>query len=180
MCSSDLDALPAHEQAFRRLLKPNAIVIPAKGVVRVALAEDRKIGHRRMTQVEGFDVTPFNMLAPPRYRIPVGDERLVLKSAAADALLFDFQSGGPFPESRAEAAVTANAEGANGIVQWIRLDMDGQGHYEDAPAPGTSSAWATQFHPFPDGFRVAQSETIRVICEHDRHRLRIWPSREKP
>ena len=44
------DVLPAHERAVRNLLKPGGRVIPARGAIRVALAEDmrdRAVGRDR-------------------------------------------------------------------------------------------------------------------------------------
>jgi len=170
-------ALPVHEQAARRLLRSGAQIIPALGIVRVALAEDRKWNHKRMTEAAGFDLTPFNRLSPRRYSIGVGEERLVLKSEAADLILFDFQSSGPFPERRTEIAVRAGGPGANGVVQWIALAMDNDGRYENTPEHGATSCWAAQFYPFPETFRPVEGERITIFCAHDRQTLRIWANR---
>jgi hypothetical protein len=39
-------------------MRPGAPAIPARGVVRVSLAEDREAHHRQMHIVEGFDLSP--------------------------------------------------------------------------------------------------------------------------
>lgn len=167
-------ALPAHEQAVRRLLKPGAPIIPATAWVRVALARDAQANRRTMGNAAGFDLTPFNRLAPRRYRLSVGEKDLVLKSEPADAARFDFQSGGPFPEGQTQTRVHATESGANGIVQWIALAMDGEGRYENRPSAGATSCWAAHFHPFPEHFRPLEGEAVTVVCAHDRHTLRIW------
>jgi SAM-dependent methyltransferase len=164
--------LPVHEHAVARLLKPGAQTIPAAGIVRIALAEDVK--RTKMTEAEGFDLSPFNRLVPHRYAITPGDERLVLKSEPADIMSFDFRSGGPFPPARAETTVRATASGANGVAQWIALIMDGEGRYENMPAPGAAFCWAANYFPAPEDFSASSGETIRVSCAHDRQALRIW------
>ena len=171
-------ALPAHEQAVRRLLKPGARIIPARGTVRAALAASRKWPERMMGEASGFDLSPFNALQPRRLHMGVGDERIGLKSDAIDLMDFDFQSGGPFPEGRTQKSLWAEADGANGIIQWIRLEMDEEGVYENQPKVGRLSCWAAQFYPFPAGIQVAAGAQVTVHCAHDRLTLRIWADRE--
>jgi hypothetical protein len=77
-------ALPAIERAVRCLVRPAARVIPAKGAVRIALAEDKEAYRTKMHVVEGFDLSAFNRLAAPSYRIRAGDERLALRSKPDD------------------------------------------------------------------------------------------------
>ncbi len=62
----------------------------------------------------------------------------------------------------------------NGVVQWIRLELDEQGFYENAPAPGSRSHWAAHFHPFDAETLAASGQAIRVVARHDGERIRIW------
>ncbi|WP_439815134.1 50S ribosomal protein L11 methyltransferase [Zavarzinia sp. CC-PAN008] len=165
--------LPVHEKAVRRLLRPGGHVIPARGRVRVALARyDRS---RRMTSAAGFDLSPFNVLQAPLKTVSVDSADLALCSDAADLFDFDFASGGPFPEARAQVPVTASANDANGIAQWLALDMDGTGVYENRPGPGTASCWAAVFHHFPPGLTVAAGTRIAIAGSHDRNSVTLWP-----
>ena len=132
--------LPAIEQAARRLIRADARIIPARGVVRVAFAEDRERHRHQIGIVDGFDLSRFNRLAGPYYGISVGNERLVLRSEPGDLFRFDFQSGGPFPEARAAVSLSASGGTVNGIAQWIRLEMDEDGWYENRPGAGTAFA----------------------------------------
>ena len=61
--------LPAIEQAARHFLRRGARIIPEGGTIRVALAEDLEFDRHQMVTVDGFDLSPFNRLRPPRYRI---------------------------------------------------------------------------------------------------------------
>jgi SAM-dependent methyltransferase len=168
------DALPVTEHAVRVLLKPGAKIIPARGLVRVALAHDAKLHLARMDTIDGFDLSPFNRLATSFYRLPRGDTRLTLMSVPVDLFDFDFQSGGPFPAATAAKTLTSSGGRANGLAQWIALQMDESGWYENDPVPGTSSAWAVMFWPFPAPRDCAPGTAVEICGSHDRHRLSIW------
>jgi protein arginine N-methyltransferase 7 len=165
-------ALPTVEQAVRRLVRPNARVIPAKGAIRIALAEDRKAQNRKMSFVEGFDLSPFNRLAPPCYQISHQRGRAVLRSEPADLFRFDFRSGGPFPEARAAVVLSASGGPANGIAQWVYLEIDEELRHE-FPVEKNSVLGAT-FYPLMRPIEMASGDTLRVCGSHDRQSLRIW------
>jgi len=167
-------ALPAVEKAVRRLACPGARVIPARGIVRVALAEYRDPHPQRIGMVDGFDLSRFNRLADPYYRISVGDERLSLRSKPCDLFCFDFQSGGPFPEAKAAVVLSALGGIVNGIVQWIRLEMDEEGWYENRPTVGATSAWAAMFYPLKCSIEMPEGDMLTVCGAHDRLSLLIW------
>jgi protein arginine N-methyltransferase 7 len=168
------DALSVTEHAVRVLLKPGAKVIPARGIIRVALAYDAKFHRARMDTIDGFDLSPFNRLAGASYRVPRGDARLTLLSAPVDLFDFDFQSGGPFPAATVATKVTSKGGRANGLAQWIALQMDENGWYENNPILGTSSAWAVMFWPFLAPRDCPRGTAVEVSGSHDSDQLRIW------
>ena len=47
------------------LLKPGGHVVPARGVIRVALAEDLRDDRERLGDIDGFDLSAFNSFMPP-------------------------------------------------------------------------------------------------------------------
>lgn len=167
--------LPVVEDAAARLLKPRATIIPANGRVRVALANWGGLRERRLDEIAGFDMSPFNRLDHVPFRLKIGDERLALRSRAADLFDFDFASGGPFTDRTAELDLLAEGGGANGVVQWIHLGVDAETPYENRPAPGAASCWACLFYPFEA--EVASGATVRVHGAHSQTRLRIWAER---
>jgi predicted O-methyltransferase YrrM len=167
-------ALPILENAKRRLVRSGASVIPARGRIRVALAEDRKFHRKRMRVVEGFDLTPFNKLASPSYVLDVGDERLVLRSRPKDLFTFDFQSGGPFPEASASLTLRSSGGVVNGIAQWLRLELDDETSYESQPGRGASSVFNVVFHTLKQPIELKAGTTIVVSATHDRMSFRIW------
>jgi type III protein arginine methyltransferase len=166
------DVLSVIEHAAKTLLRPDAKFIPARGIVRVALAHDA--GQPRLGMIDGFDLSPFNYLAVHPHSVRRGSRRLSLLSAPVDLLDFDFQSGGPFPPQAVAKALVSNGGEANGIAQWIALQMDSEGWYENNPMPGAQSAWAVLFWPFLASRYCRKGEVVEVRASHDRQRLRIW------
>ncbi len=170
--------VPALEHAHRHLIKPGAPIIPARGRVRVALAEDDDWEYSRMGTVAGFDLSLFNKVLPPSREIYIGASRLTLRSEPADLFVFDFLGGGPFPATRDAVTLTAAGRHINGIAQWIALDMDAGSIYENRPEPGADSSWWSVFHPFPRPLNVEPGQQIVVHARHDRGSLRVWADLE--
>jgi type III protein arginine methyltransferase len=168
-------ALPTVEQAVRRLVRPAARVIPARGSIRIALAEDRKAHFKQMNFVEGFDLSPFNRLAPPSYHMSYDDERSVLRSEPSDLFRFDFQSGGPFPEARATVTLFASGGPVNGIAQWVHLEIDEEQMHEfPLERNSKNSAAGARFYPLIRPIELASGDFLTVCGAHDRLSLRIW------
>jgi type III protein arginine methyltransferase len=167
-------ALPVIEHAIRQLMRPGALAIPARGTVRIALAEDRKAHLRQMNIIEGFDLSSFNRLAAPRYAISIGDERLVLRGEPRDLFHFDFQSGGPFPEAQASVSLPASGGLVNGIAQWLRFELGDDVCYENLPSEGAYSVFAVIFHPLKRPIETVPGADLLICGAHDRHSIRIW------
>jgi predicted RNA methylase len=177
--SNDLlgeDVLPVQERAVRMLLKPGGHVIPACGVIRVALAEDLRDHRELLGDIDGFDLSAFNRFIPPVRSIRLGHERLKLRSNAVDLFAFDFGASKFCAPARASVACTAKGGRVNGIAQWIALEMDGETRYESRPAPGATSTWGLLFHRLPDPIDASPGQEIRVFGSHDRRRVSIWCS----
>jgi type II protein arginine methyltransferase len=170
--------LPAHADAVARLLKPGAPVIPARGRVRVALAEDRLWEQARAGTVSGFDLSPFNRIGHPSRQIAVGSPRLTLRSEPADIFDFDFAASPAPADASTHRDLRATGGPVNGIVQWIALDFDDQGTYENPPLAGSQSSWALLFWPFAAPMETVAGDIITAGASHLVDRLRLW--REPP
>jgi predicted O-methyltransferase YrrM len=139
--------LPVMEEAHR-FLKTGGCIIPTQGSVRVALADYSDAARMRMATVEGFDLSLFNQLAPPGFKVHRDDRGITLLSEPTDLFTFDFASGGPFPDDRSARSLVAQRDGATGIAQWIHLTLDEVGEYENHPAiHAATSNWSVFFHP---------------------------------
>ena len=168
------DVLPSHEKAMRDFLKPGAQVIPARGRVRVALAEDLRSAKDEMGEVDGFDLSSFNSLRAPVRYINVGHESLVLRSEPDDLFDFDFGAAQFCAPETVMRTIRAAGGRVTGIAQWIALDMDSEARYENRPVTGATSCWAVVFHTLPAPIETMPGQMIRIAGSHDRHSLMIW------
>jgi hypothetical protein len=158
---------------MQRLGRPGAQIIPARASVRVALAhfEDRPIA---LDEVNGFNLSPFRRHLPPGRNVPIGDKSLRLASDPDDLFAFDFASAEPFQHERRQIILTSTRGSSNGVVLWIRLQLDEELAYENQPGAGARSHWAALFYRFGDGREVEQGGTAVVNAAHDLERLQIW------
>jgi type II protein arginine methyltransferase len=166
--------LAAHEDAVARLLKPGGVVIPARGSVRVALAADRRGRSPRLGETSGFDLTAFNRLASPHEMVRVGMGQVDLVSDPVDLFRFDFASGGPWQAERAGHRFASFGGRVDGIVQWIALEMDEVGRYENQPIEGSASCWGALFWRFGEPLATQPGDGVDIGGAHERDRLRLW------
>jgi type II protein arginine methyltransferase len=160
--------------AATRLLAPGGQMIPAGGDVMVALATWDAANDMRMTDVAGFDLDGFNMLAQVPRNVAVGDTALTLQSEAAALLSFDFTGSAAREPHRASITLTANGGPVGGIIQWIRLQLDDVVAYENRPGPDATSHWGAQFYPFDAPLDLAPGTPVEIAGVHDGHQLLVW------
>jgi protein arginine N-methyltransferase 7 len=169
------NVLPVMDMVADRLMRDGGTMIPARGTVRVALADDADVENQRLGTIDGFDLSAFNGLLPPSYFISVDSPHLTLRSAATDLFTFDFRS--EMPESgRVKRMLKAAGGPANGVVEWIRLEMDDVTVYENQPHRTAQSSWGATFHPFVPGYAPQANEDVAVHASHDINSVRIWVS----
>lgn len=175
--SNDLlreSALAVMERA-RELLRPDARIIPARGAIRIALAEDFEPYRERMGAVDGFDLSDFNALAAPRYHVKVDAKRLFLRSEPETLFSFDFGSAQNFATGKAEVSLRTSGGRVSGVAQWIRLEMDEHGSYENVPVPNAGySCWDVLLYPLPKPVDLRAGTEVIVRGAHDRESLRVW------
>jgi hypothetical protein len=175
--SSDLlgeDVLATMGHAVEKLLKPGGRVIPAKGSIRVALAFDAEASIRRMGIVDGFDLSAFNRLGGPSYEVSAKSNRLELMSEPAELFGFDFHTAEPILKERAQLSLAVLGGTINCVAQWIRLEMDEEGFYEDRPDALEFSTWAVVVHPLAQAVTVTSGDVVTVMGSHERDMVRVW------
>jgi SAM-dependent methyltransferase len=170
----DEAVLPTMEYATAHLLKPGGQLIPAKGGIRVALAFDANSGRKRMGTTSGFDLAAFNYLAEPRYHIHTTSPNLRLMSEPVDAFEFDFRLPDHVPGARKELSLVAQGGPINCVVQWIQLQLDETGEYENKPGEPRYSTWDIYAYPLSKPIESQPGQRFTVNCSHDRFRVRIW------
>jgi SAM-dependent methyltransferase len=174
--SNDLlseNVLPAHADVIARLLKPGASVIPARGKVRVALAHDAQWQRNYLGMVSGFDLSAFNRLSRPSREMPVQSPHITMRSDALDLFEFNFSRADIPAVAQSSVAARSTGGAVNGIIQWIALDMDDEGSYENRPG-GDPSCWGALFWPFRQVLQTDPDQIITIVGNHEVDRLRIW------
>lgn len=164
-------ALATFEHAVTTLARPSAQVIPAAASVRIALAY-LLIDEPDLADVEGFDLRPFAAHLPPDRKVAVDHARLQLRGEPATLFRFDLTAPRQPRHDRAEVRLTAEGGPANGVVRWIRLQLDATEQYENAPGTGRRSHWAALFTPL--GRVVEAGAEVVVHAAHDRERVQLW------
>ncbi|MEN3747874.1 50S ribosomal protein L11 methyltransferase [Sphingomonas sp. HF-S3] len=159
--------LPAHEDAVRRLLAPGAPVVPARGAVRIALVDDQREQARPLAEVAGFDLSPYNRLAPVVRTARPNAAGVTLRSDAIDLFDFDFAGARYQPDEHVVACRSLGGR-VTGVIQWLWLDMDGQGGtYENRPGPEAFSSWSAIVTAFPQPIETAPGDIVDVRGTHD-------------
>ena len=169
--------LPALADAVPRFLKPGGRVVPERGQLRVALAHWPHAKSRELDAVEGFDLSPFMTLGRYPLEASSNDPTIALRSDPVDLFSWDFASGGPFGPGRTDTVLTVRDGEANGVIQWIHIDLVEGVSYENPPAPGPNSSWACLFYPFACG-PMPEGTTMRVHGAHSLIAMRIWAEPE--
>ena len=166
--------LKSLSDASARLLAPGGQMIPSGGDVMVALGTWAPTEDTAIETIEGFDLRAFDALAPVPRTIKPGDGGLTLQSEAAPLLSFDFTGHAAREPHRAEIVLTATGGQIGGVVQWIGLQLDAEGRYENRPGEGAKSHWGVHYYPFETPLDVSAGTEVRIAGLHDGKRLLIW------
>lgn len=177
--SSDLlteKVLDTFEDAHRRLLAPEAIVIPrAASAMGCLVASENLADYAFVGEVSGFDLSAFGAFAPQRLPIHgtmtgwqrLSDDvelvRLDLTQRKQDATL-----------ARLAIPVTASGR-AIGIVQWMHIDLWDGVTFDNHPGGYQDGGWLQVLHSFPQPIDVTAGEMLDLAAGHDRITLILWP-----
>lgn len=168
-------ALPSLSHAMASLARPGARIVPAAAAVRVALAEYGGGRHWPVGNVDGLDLGLFDRHAEHAFNVAADHRKLALRSAPQDLFRFDFREGQAFPAARATIRAVADGGRVSGIVQWIRLELDAEVAFENAPGRGERSHWPVIFHPLAREIARPAGGAITIHGWHDERRLFVWP-----
>jgi type II protein arginine methyltransferase len=171
-------ALSTFEDAKARLLKPGAPVLPARALVRGALVGGEGLAQSaRVERVLGFDLSHFNSLTPRQQHLSAG-QPFVWLSEPATLLRFDLQNDAQFPAARQELTVTATERGVcQGVLQWLRLELDDENDYEVLPGAADSTLgarhWTPVWYPFTEALTVEPGQRVALRVSHNRTGLSV-------
>lgn len=175
--SSDLLAehvLPTFEDARKRLLKEDAIVIPRK-VKAVGCLVESDVLHRYSTvdEVSGFKLSSFNALAPQR--LPVHGTMTNWNRLSLDVDLVSIDLTAEFNPPRMNVLsieVTASGK-AVGMLQWMDVDLADEITFNNHPDIYVDGGWLQILHTFSEPIQVEKGQVIQIATGHDRTSLVI-------
>jgi tetratricopeptide (TPR) repeat protein len=165
--------LPSLEDAKQRLLKPNGKVIPAAGNIMIGLFTGEDI--RRNLLVEnafGLNLQGFSSIVSKKRMIARNDLGIQLLSEGVAAFDFDFEGDSHFPAQTKTLEITVKTAGiCYGLVQWMRLDMNGNNKvmFENHPTQTSKvSNWQQCAYLFDAPMEVKVGQVVVVKAAHDR------------
>ena len=174
--------LPSLEDAKRRLLKPQGKVIPAAGSIMIGLFTGDAI--RRNLIVEdsfGLNLQHFNSIVSKKRMIARNDLNIELLSDGVEAFNFDFEAADKFPaQSKSMHIKVKNSGLCYGIVQWMRLDMNGNKKviFENHPSQTSKvSNWQQCAYLFDSPIHLESGQIVVVNAAHNRAVPWFWLDR---
>lgn len=177
--SSDLLAehvLPTFEDAGKRLLKPDAIVIPRRVTAVGCLAESELLSrYCTVGDVSGFDVSAFNPLAPQRLPVHGTMTGWTRLSADVDLVGLDLAAAQHPAELRPLSVEVSQSGTAVGIIQWMQVDLAENCEFSNHPDAYMDGGWLQVLHPFPSPMPVTAGQRVELAVGHDRSSLIIVP-----
>jgi type III protein arginine methyltransferase len=150
--------------ARRRLLKPGAPILPPRAELRVALVSNRPSrGSDPLGMVEGFDLSPFNLLGPqPARRTRVYTSRCEQRSEPASALTMDFDAESPFGPAKASLTLRSTGGRVDAVAQWLRFTFNDGSIFENDPFSGEWSHWGAPVFPIAEPIETAPGDLLEV------------------
>lgn len=165
--------LSSIEDAKRRLLKPGARIIPARGSIQFALFGGADISWNiRVDEVYGFDLRKFNAIVPRKQYISRNDLNIELLSDDGCAFFFDFAGTDRFPpcERKSMEVPVRKAGRCCGIIQWLRLEMDDTVVFENHPAlKNPASGWQYCVYVFPTTIDLLPGQVAVISAARNRN-----------
>jgi len=165
--------LPLYAQARQHLLRPEAIILPRIIAARGMLVGNLPIEKCHMGEVMGFDLSPFNALAPSVTFTESGGGRFAAYSEAVELFRFDLQTGTYEDRGRCNLSLPIIRSGeVQGFMQWIWMDFGADLIFENRPP--VPSSWWPMIHLFRQKIAVQPGEIVNLVAEHDRKRIIVW------
>ncbi|MDH3327727.1 MAG: protein arginine N-methyltransferase [Desulfobulbaceae bacterium] len=164
--------LTSIEDAKRRLLKPGASIIPARGSIQFALFGGADIEQNiRVDDVYGFDLSRFNTIVAPKQIVFRNDLNIELLTDETCAFFFDFAGTKRFPSNeRKIIEVPVHKAGrCCGIIQWLKLEMDDSVVFENHPSnKNPSTSWQHCVYAFPTAIDMLPGQVAVISVFHNR------------
>lgn len=154
--------------ARKRLLKPGAPSIPPQAEVRAALiGSDTPPNRRTLQDVEGFDMSGFELLTGKRRWLKGTKQGVHACSAPGSGLRMDYRGDPPFGPREETIGLVSTGGLVEGVAQWIRIGFDdGAAHENDPFADDHPSSWGVPFWQLQEAIDTAPGDVIDVTMRH--------------
>ncbi|HEY1928556.1 MAG TPA: hypothetical protein VGG92_13900 [Caulobacteraceae bacterium] len=167
--------LPTVEDAHRRLLALDAVVIPRRAAAVGYLIGGHLIEeHLFAGHWKGLDLSAFDLLAPNKLGLHL--DRVPHAILSDDFEIFGFDlKGRQFPPERRRQTVRATGTGrCVGVAQWIRLEMDEVSVYENRPSSSAgSNGWMHVVYRFARAIEVSPGDSLVLVFSHNRANIAV-------
>jgi len=167
--------LSSIEDAKRRLLTRDAIIIPAVGKIVFALFGGEGVKKSiYVDEVCGFDLSKFNDISSQKRMLYRNDLDVNLLTEDTEGFAFDFTKQDYFPNESKIVRLPIIANGrCYGAIQWIRLQMDDDIVFENHPSiKAEASGWQQCLYRFPAPVDVVAGQTAVITVAHNR--AAVW------
>ena len=177
--------LPSLEDAKRRILKPQGKVIPAAGSIMIGLFTGDDIKRNLLVEDSfGFNLQRFNTIVSNKRMIARNDLNIELLSDGIEAFDFDFEGEDNFPAQSKTLRIPVKTAGrCYGLVQWMRLDMNGDQKvmFENHPSQTSKvSNWQQCAYLFDTPIDVKVGQVVVVNAAHNRAVPWFWLEKTEP
>jgi type II protein arginine methyltransferase len=178
--SSDLlaeDVLSTFEDARRRLIAEDAIVIPrAATAMGCLVASETLAAYSHVEMASGFDVSRFNSLAP--LRLPIHGTMTEWSRLSNDFEIasLDLTSAAHEPELRPVSISVIASGTAVGVVQWMKVDLIDDIVFTNHPDDYHDGGWLQVLHVLPRPMPVEAGSVVDLLLGHDRSTLIVLPA----
>lgn len=154
----DEGIIPTVAHARENLLAPNAALLPERIWAECRVSQAVQSRKRQAHMIEGFDLSPLNILSPPSISATPSPEEML--SDGFQMPEFDLREVDENTRGRRVADVTICRDGtAAGVTQWLGYAFpDGTQFISDNP----DSSWGSYFHAFDQNKDVRVGDTLRI------------------
>ena len=171
--------LPSLEDGKRRLLKPQGKVIPAAGSIMLALFTGDDIKRNLVVENSfGFNLQRFNTIVSNKRMIARNDLNIELLNDGIEVFNFDFEGDDYFPAQSKSLRIHVTKTGlCYGLVQWMRLDMNGDQKvmFENHPSQTSKvSNWQQCAYLFDAPIDLKIGQVVLISAGHNRAVPWFW------